>query len=263
MSSSTMNRNTLLEMLKRENDLRLSEEYQSMYDDVNLRISEVIEDTIQKRVLREFNFKDDEETLHRYRTTNGLFLNDPEIRDAVVYMKYDRSNVGALREGDPCPDITAIDLETGERKRLLSYARPDRPLVILGGCYTCPPCRATIDEGNIVYKKLKDIVDFVFVYILEAHAEDEWRLGSTVCIKQHKILEDRMEAARRFRDENAINIPILVDTMDNVFNKEFAAWPTRFYVVFNGEMVYLEKDSEDGNIEYWPTRLPEVLSITS
>lgn len=261
LPTPTMNRSTLLEMLRRENQLRLSKEYQEMYDDVDLRISEIIEDTIQRQVLKEFNFEDTPENLHRYRATNGLFLNDPEIRNTVVYMKYDRANAGPLQVGDVCPDVVAIDLETGERKSVLSFAKEDRPLVILGGCYTCPPCRATVDEGNVVYEKLKDIVDFVFVYILEAHAEDEWKLGNKICIKQHKTLEERMEAARKFKEENGVKIPILVDTMDNVFNGEFAAWPTRFYVVYNGEMVYIEKDSDDGNIEYWPTRLPEILSV--
>lgn len=258
--SASMNRSTLLKMLTRENQLRLSEEYQKMYDDVDLRISEEIEDTIQKRVLREFHFPDDDATLQKYRSTNGLYLNDPEIRNSVVYMKYDRTNTGSLEVGMPCPNVTCLDLDTLEHKNILDFARKDVPLVIVGGCYTCPPCRSTVDEGNIVYDKLKDLVDFVFVYILEAHADDEWKLGNQVRINQHKSIKDRVQAARKFQDENGIKIPMLVDTMDNAFNKEFAAWPTRFYVVYNGELVYVEGSSE-ANIEYWPTRLPEILAV--
>jgi hypothetical protein len=54
------------------------------------------------------------------------------------------------------------------------------------------------------------------------------------------------------------NIPMLVDPMDNRFNKEFAAWPTRFYVVFNGELTYIE-NMEDDKIEYWPKMIPQIL----
>ena len=40
-------------------------------------------------------------------------------------------------------------------------------------------------------------VRFVFVYVMEAHAQDEWPLGAErSVVKQHKTLKERVSAAR-------------------------------------------------------------------
>ncbi len=80
--------------------------------------------------------------------------------------------------------------------------------------------------------------DFVVVYILEAHAEDEWPISSAkyhpdrqvVNVKQHKSMKERIAAAREFDDVYYIseNSRVLIDSMDNAFNQQFAAWPFRF-----------------------------------
>ncbi len=80
--------------------------------------------------------------------------------------------------------------------------------------------------------------DFVVVYILEAHAEDEWPIssskyhpdGEVVRVKQHKSSNDRIDAAIDFDDVYDIgdNSRFLIDSMDNSFNEQFAAWPFRF-----------------------------------
>jgi len=40
-------------------------------------------------------------------------------------------------------------------------------------------------------------------------------------------------------------IPMLVDTMDNQFEKEFAAWPLRFYVIQNNKLVFKAQPDAD------------------
>ena len=77
-------------------------------------------------------------------------------------------------------------------------------------------------------------MDFLFVYIMEAHAKDEWPLGKTRSkFRQHQTLGERIEAAkfylkRSLQMENsadAAEIPLAVDLMDNEFNTTFGAWP--------------------------------------
>lgn len=77
-----------------------------------------------------------------------------------------------------------------------------------------------------------DRVNFVTVYVREAHASDEWRLGSRVEIRQHQSLEERIQAAEQLRDGYDFNdCPIVVDQMDDNFCSRFAVWPERFFVV--------------------------------
>jgi hypothetical protein len=83
-------------------------------------------------------------------------------------------------------------------------------------------------------KKWKDRVDFVFIYIQEAHASDEWPIQQLeIEIHQHQTIEERMIAAERFiKDFNVPHdIPFLVDGMSNDFNNKYASWPFRFWVL--------------------------------
>jgi len=82
--------------------------------------------------------------------------------------------------------------------------------------------------------------NFTIVYILEAHAQDEWPISSSryhpngqrVLLNQHKSMDDRVAAAVAFRDTFKLQgHRILIDDMDNTFNGAYAAWPFRYYVV--------------------------------
>jgi len=76
-----------------------------------------------------------------------------------------------------------------------------------------------------------DVAKFVFVYLFEAHASDEWPLGNAVCVKQHKTHEDRIDAAKQLQVQFKAECPVLIDSMLNSFNALFAAWPERFFIL--------------------------------
>ena len=82
--------------------------------------------------------------------------------------------------------------------------------------------------------KWKSLVDFLIVYIQEAHASDEWPIEQLeVEIRQHQTIEERLVAARRFiKDFNSpADIPFLADNMRNEFNNHYASWPFRFWIL--------------------------------
>jgi len=89
---------------------------------------------------------------------------------------------------------------------------------------------------NRLQDEYGEIANFVTVYIAEAHAMDEWPLGTKVCLPQHKTIEERLTVARIFRDTYGFKIPILVDTIDNNFDSLYASWPERFYIIEDGKM---------------------------
>lgn len=83
-------------------------------------------------------------------------------------------------------------------------------------------------------QRFRDVADFCFVYLAEAHAADVWPLGAQVVINEHKSLDDRIAAAARIAAAdgwNVTDVPVFVDTMSDSFDKHFFAWPERFYVV--------------------------------
>jgi type I thyroxine 5'-deiodinase len=82
--------------------------------------------------------------------------------------------------------------------------------------------------------KYADKCQFLSVYISEAHAADQWKLGDKVCIKQHRTLEERIDAAKQFVKDFDFKIPMVVDSMSNKFDEQYAVWPDRFFIIENG-----------------------------
>ena len=84
-------------------------------------------------------------------------------------------------------------------------------------------------------------VDFVLIYISEAHPSDGWRMNSVYERPQHKTLANRLIAARQLLEGhfnlNESNIRLLVDGMDNAAQKAYGAFPDRLYVISRSTVV--------------------------
>jgi hypothetical protein len=89
----------------------------------------------------------------------------------------------------------------------------------------------------------KEMVDFLTIYILEAHAEDTWPLGGDVRYLQTHTLEARAKVARDFISQNSYELPVRIDEApSNKFNSVFAAWPLRYYLLSpSGEILYIHE----------------------
>jgi len=75
-------------------------------------------------------------------------------------------------------------------------------------------------------------INFLTVYILEAHANDTWPIGSDIVYNQTRTIADRCNVACDFINDNSYEFPIRIDAPPNeAFNTLFAAWPLRFYVI--------------------------------
>jgi hypothetical protein len=87
------------------------------------------------------------------------------------------------------------------------------------------------------------IAEFVYIYIKEAHPEDEWQAPSNtesgIVFDQPKTIEDRMRLAQTFVAKMEVETPTLVDDMSNIANACYAAWPERIYVIgSDGRIAY-------------------------
>ena len=86
-----------------------------------------------------------------------------------------------------------------------------------------------------IYNDYRARVDFLTVYVREAHPTDEWQMKSNVkddvCYAQPKNLEQRVAIANDFVKRFQFPLPFGIDDMNNRANAAYAAWPERLYIL--------------------------------
>jgi len=99
---------------------------------------------------------------------------------------------------------------------------------------------ASLREFKAIQAKFSGLADFVTVYIAEAHPSERPNFSGNIDIATHKVMEERVDAAKQLEDamEGDDNI-IVVDTMENLACDSYAALPERLYIVLNS-MIVLE-----------------------
>jgi hypothetical protein len=105
-----------------------------------------------------------------------------------------------------------------------------------------------------MYTRYKDSVDFLTIYIKEAHPTDEWQMPSNrdedVCYMQPRTTAQRVAIARDFIRRFDYHLPLLVDPIDNTANQIYAGWPERLLIVDeHGRIAYKGKP---GPFDYHP-----------
>ena len=98
--------------------------------------------------------------------------------------------------------------------------------------------------------------NYVFVYIEEAHASDEWPIRSSrympgeeiVDVKQPESVAERLDLAQRFCKLFNLGpeMKVVVDDPErgNPFEKAYAPWPIRIYVIEDAKIQYISSPSE-------------------
>jgi iodothyronine deiodinase-like protein len=81
------------------------------------------------------------------------------------------------------------------------------------------------------------------VYIEEAHATDAWQTSSNVTDKvlfaTPKSFEDRAEVGATCVKDLKVELPMVVDEIDNRTERAYTAWPDRLYVLDrDGRIIY-------------------------
>jgi len=131
------NKKFLIQLLKREDEMRHSQEIQKQYDEGWAKYGippTSIEETMQKNLLLEFGI-DPDVGLPIFWSYRSIYGDDPDIRDIALYIKYDRSGEGNLRVGNSMPNVSLFTLDTKPIK-LANYLSVEHPLVLIGGSYS-------------------------------------------------------------------------------------------------------------------------------
>ena len=76
------------------------------------------------------------------------------------------------------------------------------------------------------------------MYIKEIHPSDGWQLPSNeregVVHRQHQSLEERVEVGQTCMLALSLELPALVDEMDDAVAEAYGAMPERLYVIDSG-----------------------------
>ena len=126
------------------------------------------------------------------------------------------------RAGEEAPDFELPTLE-GEKIRLSDYAG-EKNVVLTFGSATCPMTAGSIRGLNRLHEEYAgDDVEFLFVYVREAHPGEQ--------LPAHRSLEDKTEAAELFREEEEVELPILVDSLDGKVHRQYGSRPNSTHLI--------------------------------
>lgn len=128
-----------------------------------------------------------------------------------------------LKPGDRAPDFELRSVD-GDEIRLSDF-EGEKNVVLTFGSATCPFTAASIRGMNDLYEELedRDDVEFLFVYIREAHPGEK--------IPAHRSDDDKREAAELFRDEEDVEMKVLVDDIDGHVHRRYGKMPNPTYII--------------------------------
>lgn len=126
------------------------------------------------------------------------------------------------KPGEQAPDFKARSLD-GETVRLSDYQGKKNVLLLFGSA-TCPMVAASIKGINELYNEFRgDDVEFLFVYVREAHPGEE--------LSAHHSLSHKTQAARLLRDEEDMEMPVLVDDLRGSIHRKYSRLPNPAFLI--------------------------------
>jgi peroxiredoxin len=144
------------------------------------------------------------------------FTRDLLIKDVVV------DKIGGPKPGHRAPDFEGRTLE-GDRVRLADY-RGEKNVVLTFGSATCPFTAGSIGGMNELQEEYNDEdTQFLFVYTREAHPGEK--------LPAHRSMQDKIYAAEKFRDEEDVAMPIVVDELEGSIHRKYGKLPNPTYII--------------------------------
>ena len=124
----------LIRILKKENKIRKHEIVHNLYDRNMSKFYEIDEYCITQ-ALRICGYNPEmDESLKAYRLATTEFINDPEVKEKVVWMKYDKARLGKFNIGHEM-DLNNIYLydQTGYKLSINELLSSEVPNLIVTG----------------------------------------------------------------------------------------------------------------------------------
>ena len=96
---------------------------------------------------------------------------------------------------------------------------------------------------NEIYNTYKDKVEFLNIYIREAHPDDGWRvpdnLEKEIHYNEPTSDDERTDVAEVCQVELDLDMPFLIDSIDNDVEEKYISMPMRCFVIdADGKIAY-------------------------
>ena len=110
---------------------------------------------------------------------------------------------------------------------------------------------------NEIYAKYKEQVRFYVIYIREAHPDDGWRvpenLRQDIRLREPRSAAERTAVATLCQINLDLEMPMLVDAIDNQVEESYISLPMRLYLIGrDGRIVYTGERGPAGfNPDTW------------
>ena len=127
------------------------------------------------------------------------------------------------KPGERAPDF---ELRSLARKKVrLKDFEGKKNVILTFGSATCPFTAASIHGLNDLYEDYEDRDDvaFLFVYVREAHPGEK--------LPAHRSMDEKREAAEFFRDEEDVEMTILIDDLDGRVHSKYGKMPNSTYLI--------------------------------
>ena len=108
-----------------------------------------------------------------------------------------------------------------------------------------------------LYEQYNDQVQFLVIYIREAHPIDGWDMGSTYRVYDPQTIEERRKVAGMCETGLQYGIRTYVDEMDDAVMTAYAGWPERLYLV--GQAGHVAYAGGRGPFEFRPVELKQAI----
>ncbi|MCA9032983.1 MAG: deiodinase family protein, partial [Planctomycetaceae bacterium] len=187
----------------------------------------------------------------------------PDMSTLVLGLK--RQEIGSLQSGPElgaqAPDFTLTSL-SGETVTL-SKEIGKKPVVLIFGNFTCGPFRS--QSGNIekLYLRYRDRAKFFLVYVREAHPADGWSMSSNeragIDVFQPQNNESRRHVAETCRERLDLDIPMLVDSVDDAVGATYSGMPNRLYLIDESGQIAFKNGR--GPFGFHPRQLEQALIL--
>lgn len=143
-------------------------------------------------------------------------------RDLLVKDLAASKVAGGPEPGDRAPDFEGRTLD-GDKVQLSDF-RGEKNVVLTFGSATCPMTAGSIGGINKLYEEYHGAdVGFLFVYVHEAHPGEE--------IPAHEEMDDKIRAAEILRQEEGIDMPIVVDELRGPIHRRYGKLPNPTYLI--------------------------------
>lgn len=139
-----------------------------------------------------------------------------------------------FREGAPKPGerLPEFDLESVGEGRVRTFDLiAQRPVLLITGSFTCPMTASSNPILKDLHDRYGDRIDFVTLYVREAHPGEQW--------DQASVAEEKQAAARALKERDDLPWLVLVDDVDGSVHRRLDEKPNAAYLTDRtGQIVF-------------------------